>query len=96
MQEDSDGEDTIKEENEDVDEEELLQQEQEQREKAKNLGKSERFSNWLEAATTQLDDLTVEVDSDCPLLVHPREVERMEELRRYKLRRQPEQDLQGT
>ena len=74
--------DAIQEVDEDLDAEELEEQKREKDEQAKRLNKSERFSNWLEAATSQLDDLVVEVDGDCPLLVHPNEVDRLDELKR--------------
>ncbi|KAK6731465.1 hypothetical protein RB195_007746 [Necator americanus] len=74
---------TIVEESKDNEE---LQDEKKMREnEAKILSRSERFSNWLGEATTQLEKLVVEeggsADDDCPLLVHLRDVERQSELR---------------
>lgn len=75
--------DTIPEEEED--QEELRQEEEFRKNEAKLLSRSERFTNWLGEATTQLEDLVLEesgaeVDG-CPILVHPRQIERESENR---------------
>ena len=45
----------------------------------KALGKSERFNTWLSTATSQLSDVDLkELDGECPLLLHPREVGRVQ------------------
>ncbi|XGW24307.1 hypothetical protein V3C99_006031 [Haemonchus contortus] len=75
--------DTIPE--EDVDHEELRQEEDYRKNEAQMLSQSERFTNWLGEATTQLDQLLLEesgsAGEECPLVVHPRKVERESENR---------------
>ncbi|PIO59572.1 hypothetical protein TELCIR_18963, partial [Teladorsagia circumcincta] len=70
---------------EDVDYEELRQEEEIRQKEAKMLSRSERFTNWLGEATTQLDQLLLEESSSAgdehPLIVHPREIERENEHR---------------
>ncbi|KAK5965898.1 hypothetical protein GCK32_011281 [Trichostrongylus colubriformis] len=68
---------------EEVDHEELRQEEELRRNQAKMLSRSERFTNWLGEATTQLDQLVLEeggsAGDECPVLVHHREIERERE-----------------
>ncbi|PAV84315.1 hypothetical protein WR25_16888 [Diploscapter pachys] len=79
---DSDEGTIIQEEDEDVDKEELKQTEIESQQQMKALSKSERFNTWLSTTTSQLSDVDLkELDGECPLLLHPREVEREAELR---------------
>ncbi|CAI4227602.1 unnamed protein product [Auanema sp. JU1783] len=78
---DDSDDDTILEENEDLDKEELKAEQIDREKKAKALGKSERFMDWLDT-TEKFDNLALEVDNDCPLLIHPKDVERLEEIKR--------------